>query len=113
MPTANIYTSDNAHKEAIVALSPKLRAMLAEELTSGSHRLTSREISIRVIEVCTESSMIAPVEIEIKAHAYGDRAPRADQICLAIRKFVKNNVPSAADVRVWIMLAELGHSWEE
>jgi hypothetical protein len=113
VPTANIFTSDIAHKEALVALSPQLRVTLAEELTSGSHRLTSHEISIRVIEVCTESSMIAPIEIEIKAHAYGDRAPRADQICLDIRKFVRDNVPSATDVRVWIMLAELGHSWEE
>jgi hypothetical protein len=75
--------------------------------------LTSHEIGIRVIEVCTESSMIAPVEIEIKAHAYGNSAPRADQICLDIHTFVKDNVPSAADARVWIMLAELGHSWEE
>ena len=113
MPTANIYTSEEIHKDALVALAPQLRTMLARELTSGSHHLTEHEISIRIIAVSTESSMIAPIEIEIKAHAYGDRAPRADEICLDVRKFVKKNVPSASDVRVWIMLAELGHSWEE
>jgi hypothetical protein len=57
--------------------------------------------------------MIAPIEIEIIAHAYGDRSSRSDQICLLVREFAKKLVPSVKDVRVWCLLVDLGHSWED
>jgi hypothetical protein len=57
--------------------------------------------------------MIAPIEIEITAHAYSARSARSDQICLLIMELVKKLVPAASDIRVWLQIVDLGHSWEE
>jgi hypothetical protein len=112
MPTANIYSSEAELKDSIVIVAPLLRELLARELTCGERTLQPNEISVRLIPQCG-AAMIAPIEIEITAHAYGDRSSRADQICLLIRECVRKLVPSATDIRVWLLLVDLGHSWEE
>lgn len=113
MPTANIYSSDTTFQESLMALAASLQQLLASELTCPGRTLLPNEISVRIVPVSTDSVMIAPVEIEITAHAYGERVSRADKICLVVRQFVKDHIPLAKDVRVWLILAELGHSWEE
>jgi hypothetical protein len=113
MPTANVYSSDTASQDSLVKLGTSLRELLARELTCGDITLDPNEISIRFLSVTTNASMIAPVEIEIMAHAFGDRTKRADTICLIVRDFVKEKIPSIKDVRVWLVLAELGHSWQD
>jgi hypothetical protein len=112
VPTTNIYTSDKGFHDSLISLAPELRKLLARELTCGERALAPTEISIRVLSAAGQA-MIAPIEVEITAHAYGDRAARADKICLLVREFLKQQIPSVEDVRVWLILAELGHSWEE
>jgi hypothetical protein len=114
MPTANIYCSDKQLQDSLIAVAPALRKLLAEELTCGARALAPNEISIRVLSVAGNGKeMIAPIEIEIMAHAYQERIVRVDKICLIVRDFVRKEISSAPDVRVWLVLAELGHSWEE
>lgn len=55
--------------------------------------------------------MIAELEAEITAHAFGERVDKQDEICLHIRSFLMKKI-MAADVRVWLLLPQLGHSWE-
>lgn len=112
MPTANIYSSGTDVTDSLAAMAPLLRELLARELTCGERALQPNEISVRLVSGCG-NAMIAPIEIEITAHAYGDRSSRSDQICLFVRDFVKKLVPTATDVRVWLLLVDLGHSWEE
>ncbi|PWU01560.1 MAG: hypothetical protein C5B53_02700 [Candidatus Melainabacteria bacterium] len=112
MPTANIYTANGTSKELLTGILPELGEFLARQLSCGQRTLLSNEISIRVISI-TGSNMIAPIEIEITAHAYQERIQQADKICLSVRNFVKQKTSAREDVRVWLTLAELGHSWEE
>lgn len=111
MPTVNLYSSDEKFKEGLAKLTPELRQLLATELTCGEISLVPEEISVRIQNV-EGSGMIAPIEVDITAHAFADRGARADKICLLVRDFVLKRVPAVKDVRVWLLLAELGHSWE-
>jgi hypothetical protein len=111
MPTANIYVADAQLKSQCGAIATQLRELLARELTCGERTLTPEEISVRLLTV-EGSTTIAPIEMEIIAHAYGERVPRADKICVLVRKFLLQKIPAAKDVQVWLILAELAHSWE-
>lgn len=108
MPTANIYTSEML-AGGLETFAPMLKQLLAHELTCGERVLVPDEISIRIIAV-TVKTMIAPVEIDIIAHAYEERAKRSDKICLIVREFMRKHLPSAQDIRVWLILGNLGHS---
>jgi hypothetical protein len=55
--------------------------------------------------------MIGALELEIHAHAFPDRVLRQDAICNTVRHFVQDRLPNIGDVRVWLVLSELGHSW--
>ena len=112
MPTAKIYTADNVLIESLSSALHELRDFLARELTCGDIALKPNEVSIRIVSVA-DSLMIAPVEIEITAHAFADRVKQADKICLSVRQFVKDKLALPEDVRVWLVLSDLGHSWEE
>ncbi|MBC7996693.1 MAG: hypothetical protein IAF58_02050 [Leptolyngbya sp.] len=110
MPTVNIYVSEEGKHEDLVSLLPDLRLKVAQQLTSVERHLKEDEISIRVIRTFA-GTMIAPLEIEINAHAYPDRITRSDEICLRIQEFVLERVKSILDVSVWLSLSELGHSF--
>lgn len=114
MPTANIYHDTTIQQKNILLQNflPDLRSFLAAQLTCGQRKLVANEISIRLISAQAEA-MIAPIEIEITAHNYAERADRSDEICLAVRDFVKKQIPVELDLRVWLVLAELGHSWHD
>jgi hypothetical protein len=111
MPTANIYVADAQLKSQCRAIATQLQELLASELTCGERTLKPEEISVRLLTV-EGSTTIAPFEMEIIAHAYSERGPRADTICLIVRKFLLQKIRAAKDVQVWLILAELGHSWE-
>jgi len=111
MPTANIYSSELDVRDSVIRIAPLLREFLARELTCGELVLQPDEISVRVIPGCG-AAMIAPIEMEITAHAFKERVSRSDQTCLAVREFVRKLLPSVIDVRVWLLLVDLGHSWE-
>lgn len=112
MPTANIYTASDTLKQAIANVLPELRTFLAKKLSCDDRSLLPNEVSLRAISVAS-SEMIAPIEIDITAHGYKERAKQADEICLSVREFIRQKLPTTEDVRVWLILAELGHSWEE
>jgi len=109
MPTVNVYA--NARNIATLgAFSPGLKGCVAEQLTCGEFGLTADAVSIRTISV-EGGAMIAAVEIEMIAHAFPERVERQDEICRNVMGFVKTAAPSLTDVRAWLVLCELGHSW--
>ncbi len=56
--------------------------------------------------------MIGDIELEISAHAFEERVKKQDEICLEVMNYLKNKKPSLGNVKVWLKLSELGHSWE-
>ena len=96
-----------------------LREFIAEELSCGEIALGPHEVSVRLLDV-RGKGMIAPIEIEVKAFAFEERKKRADEFCLALQKLIAASVNQSArahrkvtiaDVQVWLVLTELGHSW--
>ena len=111
MPTVNIFHQFKTPPEQLDNLVPELKTFIARELSCGDMTLTPEAVSVRFIEA-TGTGMIAPLEIEITAHAFTERIAKQDEICLHVRQFVKENLGDEYDVRVWLLLPELGHSWE-
>ena len=111
MPTANIFYSSKAQLKNLQRLAPKLKVYLAEKLTCGDIKLNKDEISVRPIEV-DDMGMIGAVEVEITAFAFPERVKKQDEICLQVRKFMQNEYPELGEIKVWLILTELGHSWE-
>lgn len=110
MPTINTYYTDDKFEQELKESINDLKQFAAKELTCGDISLQPDEISIRLIKT-TGSGMLAEVELEVTAHAFGGRIKRQDEICLTFRDFLKEKL-SASEVRVWLLLPELGHSWE-
>ena len=108
MPSVNIYTS----KERVSSLEkilPGLREAVARELSCADRTLANDEISVRVL-VPDAALQIADTELEIKAHSYGDRVKRQDDICKGVKSYVQKECLRAGSVYVWLQLTELGHS---
>jgi hypothetical protein len=112
MPTANIYYTREEHKKILKEIALKLKPYLAEKLTCGEIKLKENEISVRLINT-DGTGMIGNVEIEITAFAFPERIEKQDKICLEVRDYIQENYPSLREVKVWLILAELGHSWEQ
>lgn len=108
MPIVNFYHKNNSSD--LENFVPKLKEFIAEKLSCGDKELTSDEISIRFILVGGDG-MIGNVEVEITAHAYEERVEKQDEICRDTREYIMKEVPSLGDIRVWLKLCELGHSW--
>ena len=109
MPTVNIFSKHNAI-DKLSLLIPELKIFLAKKLTCGDIKLSPKEISIRLIN-SEANGMIGDIEIEIKAHAFAERVKKQDDICNEVRKYLMKKKPSLGDIRVWLVLSELGHSW--
>lgn len=109
MPTLNVYFRQNSDVEKMQPHISSLQSFVAEQLTCGDIALTSEEVSIRFL-IVSGGTMIAPVEVEILAHSFAERVERQDEVCLAVRDYIKKEVD--LDVKVWLQLSELGHSWE-
>lgn len=117
MPTVNIFYKDldqqkDMGRELMLnSLREELKGFIAKELSCEDKTLNIEEVSIRLINVGGEG-MIGNLEIEIKAHAFKERIKRQDQICLNVAEYVKGKDQSFGEVKVWLILSELGHSWK-
>lgn len=111
MPTANIFYSKKEQHGNLKKLTTELKVYLAEKLSCGDTTLKKDEISVRLIEV-DRTGMIGTVELEITAFAFPDRVKKQDEICLDVQSFIQKKYPTLGEVKVWLILAELGHSWE-
>lgn len=89
-----------------------LKDCIAQELTCGDIKLKPSEISIRLIKI-NGGEMIGAVEVEIVAHFFTERIKNQDEICLKIMDYIHKENPSLGEVKVWLQLSELGHSWKE
>lgn len=87
-----------------------LKIFLAEKLSCGDIKLSPKEISIRILNI-EDDNMIGTVELEIKAHAFKERVEKQDEICNDVRQYIMQKDASLGDIRVWLILSELGHSW--
>jgi hypothetical protein len=112
MPTVNIYSESPSANPALKDSVSAIRRKVAELLSGKSRTLISDEISVRLVD-CVGLGMLAPIEVEIRAQHYPERALHADRICLDMRAYIEHLVPEADGVRVWLQLGELGHSWTE
>lgn len=110
MPTVNIFYTNENQPQPITDNALLLKKLIAKELTCGDISLSPDEVSLRLIKT-SNAGMIAELEVEITAHAFGERVPRQDEICNIVREFLMNKI-EVKDVRVWLLLPELGHSWE-
>lgn len=110
MPTVNVYHKSKSDSAALLPFISKLKVYIANKLTCGDKELTSDEISIRFITV-EGDAMVGNVELEITAHAFKERVDKQDEICREVREYLMKEVPSLGDIRVWLKLCELGHSW--
>jgi len=106
VPTINIYSSKGLAEQEIVS---KLRPFAAEHLSYGDTKLKPEEVSIRFIK--SSGQMIGDVELEITAHSFKERVNRQDEIANEFRDFLMKEFPELENVRVWIKLSELGHSF--
>ena len=112
MPTVNIFYTEAAQEKKLDALIAKLKTYIAAALSCGEKKLSSDEISIRLIRVGGRG-MLGSVEVEITAHAFAERVKQQDAICLDVADYIKKENPLLGDVKVWLLLCELGHSWKE
>ncbi len=110
MPTVNVFYNDDLPKE-FEEFTSSLKKFVADQLTCGDIKLESDEVSVRLIS-SHGNAMLAPVEVEITAAGFKERVEKQDQICLNIQKFILDRAISLKDVKVWLILSELGHSWE-
>jgi ribosomal protein L31E len=110
VPTINVFYADDQRRKQLNEAIQPLKEFVAKELTCGDIQLQPHEVSARLLK--TEGDgMLAELELEVTAHAFDDRVKRQDEICLNIREFLKSKI-DAQEIRVWLILAELGHSWE-
>jgi hypothetical protein len=110
MPTVNIFYTNAAQYSPLMSLAPDLKKYLAKELSCGDIELTPEEVSIRLLETIN-AGMIADLEVEVTVHAFEERIKKQDEIANNIREYLLSKGIPAKDIRVWVLLPQLGHSW--
>ena len=108
MPTVNVFYKQK--KPDLNLFTNHIKSFLVNKLSNKDITLTPEEISVRFIQV-EGDGMIAPVEIEITAHEFAERVKEQDEISSSLRDNLKKNYPQLGDIRVWLILSQLGHSW--
>lgn len=109
MPTVNIFHTSVEQAKQCQQISTEFKSYLASELSCGDISLTPEEVSVRLIET-TDGGMIAQLEVEVTVHAFEERVEKQDEIANNIRDYLLDKV-QADDIRVWLLLPQLGHSW--
>jgi len=109
MPIINVYLKDDSLGEDFQKIIPDLKKYTAEKLTCDDLALTPSEISVRFLSV-VRGEMIGEVELEISAHAFSERVEKQDTICLEIMNYLQKET-GFQNIKVWLKLSELGHSW--
>lgn len=110
MPTINIFYDNDGFESKLHDVTAQLKQLVAKELTCGDIKLDSDEVSIRLLKSRGEG-MLAPVELEVTAASFKERVDKQDEICLNIQKFLLDEI-DLPDIKVWLILSELGHSWK-
>ena len=110
MPTVDISYQKKSEFDALVPVSPMLRAYIADVLTCQSFKLTPEEVSMRFMQVDGAGCMMNNVNIDITAHAFPERVEKQDKICHDISDYLRKEVPSVGEVKVWLRLCQLGHN---
>jgi len=110
MPTVNIFHTSDQQATQCKQISTELKSYLAKELSCGDINLTPEEVSIRLINT-VDAGMIADFEVEVTVHAFDERVKKQDELANSIREYLLNKNMSAKDIRVWVLLPQLGHSW--
>lgn len=109
MPTINACYADEQYHVQLSQATKPLKEFVAQELTCGDIQLQPHEISVRLLK--TESDgRLTNVELEITAHAFGDRIKKTKRDMSEYPQVLMSKI-DAKEVRVWLVLAELGHSW--
>ena len=111
MPTINAYYEDEQIFEKIERITPDIKRYVADQLTCNDIQLQPNEVSLRLLQ-SRGNGMLAPLEMEVHAASFKERIEKQDEICLNIQKFLIEKVDNLSDVKVWLILSELGHSWE-
>lgn len=106
MPLATVYTSEKKANE-LNRILPKLRSVIAQQLSCAERTIKSEEVSIQVLLPFSRLP-IADTEIMISAYSFNERVKKQDKICLEIKEFLLGN--GFDSVFVWLQLSELGHS---
>lgn len=109
MPTVNIYQNTKEFEQKLRLATPGLKRKLADLLSGESIKLNTEEISVRIIDTIGQG-MLAKVELEIHAAAFKERVDKQDEVCLSVQKYLIDAL--GTDVKVWLILSELGHSWQ-
>jgi hypothetical protein len=110
MPTINIFYDDNRDESKLHNVTAQLKQFVAQELTCGDIELNSDEVSVRLLK-SHGKGMLAQVELEVTAASFKERVEKQDEICLNIQKFLLDEL-NLPDIKVWLILSELGHSWK-
>jgi len=110
MPTVNIYSKDVNKFDSLGEIVEELKELLSIKLTCGEFKLTSKEISVRFIKI-EGGGMIGEVELEITAAAFKERVEKQDEICREVMRWIMEKNKNLGEVKVWLKLSELGHSW--
>jgi len=113
MPTVDLYYRKHEHEVHIADAIDPLKDFIAKKLTCGDIALSPEEVSIRGKYVALGRGMIADIEMDITAASFQERVERQDEISLEVQAFARSQVPESDDVKVWLNLHELGHSFED
>ncbi len=111
MPTVNVYYKNRKQGSKLIPFIKEFKKFVANKLTCGDIKLKSEEVSVR-LNVIKGNGMIGDVEVEIKAHAFKERVKRQDRICLDVMDYIQKRIPSIGNVKVWLVLSDMGHSWK-
>lgn len=110
MPTVNIFHTSDEQVKQCRKISTDLKAYLAKELSCGDISLTPEEVSVRLINT-VNIGMIADLEVEVTVHAFDERVKKQDELANNIREYLLSHDIAVNDIRVWVLLPQLGHSW--
>lgn len=110
MPTINAFYKNEELASQVEKITPELKRYVAEQLTCGDISLKPDEVSLRLLQNRGDG-MLAPLELEITAADFNERVEKQDEICLNVQRFILDST-SLSDVKVWLILSELGHSWK-
>jgi hypothetical protein len=114
MPKVNIILdrSEIMSQNLVVKINKnmkKIKMYMAEKLSCTDMNLSDENISIRIIDAINGSGMIAPVEIDINAYNFSERAKNKDVISADLAKYFQDEIfQSEEKPSVLLILSELG-----
>jgi hypothetical protein len=111
MPAVNLFFNDDKYVERLEKITPSLKQFVADQLTCKDINLGPGEITVRLLH-SAGSGMLAKVELDIYAAPYQERVEKQDEICRDVRQFILDHVDALEDAKAWLILTELGHSWD-